>query len=409
MTRTITRLALAALLAAPAALMAQTPTPEGTVITNTATASWTDANGNTYTPVTASASVTVGYLVAVDVQGSTPVTVASPSTGNTQAFTIHNGGNGDDSVTVSASVGAGGTITGYHIGVTAYADLTALNLALSGTLIAANADVTIDVDYSIAPGQGGTPINLSLSATSRRLPLTTPGGSDSFTTVLNPAVAAAVAVSPDAGTFDRVPTTGAITYSQTFVVSNNGNASDNFTLAASTSSGGAATVGIVSVNGAAGTGSSVTIASGGTANISVVYTVAGVAAGTTDSLRLLATSNTDGTKSDFGAVQVRVVRAALTVLKEPYRDNQSTAIAATDRVLPNEYIQYRISVTNNGGAPASSVSITDPLAAALTYVSSAGDAAGWTITTPSGVVTANLSGTLAAGATRYIWVRVQVK
>ena len=37
---------------------AQGPTPEGTVITNTATASFTDANGNTYTDVTASATDT---------------------------------------------------------------------------------------------------------------------------------------------------------------------------------------------------------------------------------------------------------------------------------------------------------------------------------------------------------------
>jgi uncharacterized repeat protein (TIGR01451 family) len=403
------RLALAAVLVAPATLMAQ-PTPEGTTITNTATASWTDANGNTYTPVTASATVTVGYLVAVDVQGTSPVTVASPSTTNWQSYTIHNGGNGTDSVKhVSASITAGGSVTGYRIGATIYADTAALNLALSGMAIAANADLLVEVRYDIAPGQGGTPITLTLTATSSRQPTGT-GSSDSFPTVLNPAVAAAVSVSPDVGTFDRLPSNGT-NYSQVFVVANNGNATDNFTLTASTSSGGAATVGIVSVNGAAGTGSSVSIASGATASITVVYSVANVAAGGADSLRLLATSTADGTKSDFGAVQVRVVRAALTILKEPYRDNQSVLIGATDRVLPNEFIQYKLTVTNTGGAAASSVSITDPLAAALTYVSAAGDTpADWSITTPGGVVTANLtSGPLAAGASRFIWVRVQVR
>ena len=34
-------------------LHAQSPTPEGTVITNTATVSFTDANGNTYSAVNA--------------------------------------------------------------------------------------------------------------------------------------------------------------------------------------------------------------------------------------------------------------------------------------------------------------------------------------------------------------------
>ena len=60
-------IALLATVASATTLRAQTPTPENTVITNTATASWTDANGNTYTPVTAQASVTVGYLAAPDV------------------------------------------------------------------------------------------------------------------------------------------------------------------------------------------------------------------------------------------------------------------------------------------------------------------------------------------------------
>ena len=55
---------LLAFAAAPA--MAQTPTAENTVITNTATVSYTDANGNTYTPVDASVSVTVGFQAGVD-------------------------------------------------------------------------------------------------------------------------------------------------------------------------------------------------------------------------------------------------------------------------------------------------------------------------------------------------------
>ena len=42
-------------------------TPEGTVITNTATVSFTDANTNTYSTVQASVNVTVGFEAGIDV------------------------------------------------------------------------------------------------------------------------------------------------------------------------------------------------------------------------------------------------------------------------------------------------------------------------------------------------------
>ncbi|HLG05379.1 MAG TPA: hypothetical protein VI383_04445, partial [Gemmatimonadales bacterium] len=64
-----------------AAVRAQTP--EGTVITNTATVSFTDANGNSYTPVSASVNVTVAFQAGIDLTGSASVAPASPSTADT--------------------------------------------------------------------------------------------------------------------------------------------------------------------------------------------------------------------------------------------------------------------------------------------------------------------------------------
>jgi hypothetical protein len=61
------RLAVAGMFLLPlgaATLHAQTGTPEGTTIVNTATASFTDINNNTYTAVSGSASVKVGFLAA---------------------------------------------------------------------------------------------------------------------------------------------------------------------------------------------------------------------------------------------------------------------------------------------------------------------------------------------------------
>ena len=58
-------LALAAMALAVIAGEALAQTPEGTVITNTATATYTDANNNPYAAVSGSVSVTVGFKAGV--------------------------------------------------------------------------------------------------------------------------------------------------------------------------------------------------------------------------------------------------------------------------------------------------------------------------------------------------------
>ena len=417
MNKTLRRVALAGLLLAPFAARpahAQvSPTPEGTTITNTASATWTDANGNTYSPATASVSVLVGFKAGPDVQSAASVTPASPSTGNEIGFTIVNTGNGIDSVTASTTAAAGVTITGYKIGSTTYAPLAALNVALASTPISAGTSVVVTVVYTVAPGQGGQTIPVSLTATSRRTPAAT-GASDSSTTNVLPAVAAAVVVTPDGGAVDRLPSgTGPTQYTETFTVQNTGNTGDTFTLSASAGS----ILSIVSVNGTAGTGGSVTLAAGGSTTVDVVYTVSNsAAAGASESLVLTATSTTDATKSDPGNRVVNVVRAAISMTKEVFQDNQTTPIGgplSSDRVLPGQYIQYKVTVTNTGGAAATltgtGFGITDALPSQVTYVSTSADAAGWTISQSSGTVSASLTGTLAPGTSRFFWIRVQVK
>lgn len=404
MTKTLKWVALAGLLAAPlvtSPAVAQSPTPEGTVITNTASASWTDANSNTYTAVTASASVTVGFLAGVDAASPLTASPAAPSTGNELAWTVTNNGNGTDSTRVSFTAAAGVTITGYKLGTTTYATLEELNAALAATPVTAGSSVTVTAVYTVAPGTGGQTIPVSMTATSLRTPTT----SDASSTNVTPPVAGGVSVTPDGGTVQRLPSNGT-QYTQVYTVTNNGNASDTFTLTGGTSGAG---VSIVSVNGTAGTGSSVTLGSGASTTITVVYTVGNVAAGTTVDVGLTATSSTTATITDPGHITVQVVRAALTMTKVAYRDNQTTAITTSDRVIPGEYIQYRITVTNSGGASASTVAVSDVLPAEVTYVSTSADATGWTISESSGTVSASLSGTLAASASRFFWVRVRIK
>src|SRR5690348_18369640 len=104
-------MALAIMALAAPTLRAQSPTPEGTVITNTATVSFTDANGNTYSSVSASVNVTVGFVAGVTVTGPNTATPASPSTLNTVTYTIQNIGNGTDQVQVAENISVAAVIT----------------------------------------------------------------------------------------------------------------------------------------------------------------------------------------------------------------------------------------------------------------------------------------------------------
>ena len=396
-------IALATTLASAQTAGAQA-TPEGTVITNTASASYTDANNNVYANATASVSVTVGFAAGVDVVSPASVSPASPSSGNQQDFTINNTGNGTDQVSVAVSTAAGLTNVSYKYSGTTYATLALLNTALAGVNTPAGSAITVSVLYDVASGKGGSTMPITLTATSVR----TNTVSDASTTNVTPATLGSVAVTPDGANVDRLPSNGT-QYSAVFPVQNTGNASDVYNLAASLNAGTAIT--IVSVNGTAGASSTVSVASGASANVTVVYTVGNVAAGTTQQLTLTATSTNTPASSDAGDVTVRVVKAALAMTKVAYRDNQTTIINnTTDRVLPGEFIQYKITVSNSGLASASTVSITDALPAEVTYNTASGDVpADWSISQLTGTVTANLTPALASAGSRYIWIRVQVK
>lgn len=386
-------------------LQAQTPTPENTVITNTASVSWTDANSNTYAPVTASSSVTVGFTAGVTVASPATVTPASPSTGNTVVFTITNGGNGTDQEQVKSLTAASGiTITGYTFNSTSYATLALLNTAMAAANVVQGGTETVTVAYSVASSQGGITLPIVATVSSNRTPATT----STATTNVIPPTGAGVTVTPSpASPITQLPSNGT-SYTVTYVVTNTGNASDTYTLAAASSSGTNAT--ITQVNGVSGTAGSVTLAAGATSNVIVTYTVGNVAAGSTSDLSLKATSGNTTTVNATGDYTLTVIRAAITMTKQAYKDDQTTAInSTTDRVLPGQFIQYKITITNGGTSGATTVAVTDALPAAVTYQSATGDLTGWTFGFTSPTVTGTLTGTLAPAASRFFWVRVVVK
>lgn len=91
-------------LSAGAALAA---TPQGTVITNEASASYSDANANNYTSISNTTSVTVTSVFTVSV--TQPPDQSGPSNDNVYyAYTVTNTGNDNNTFTLSAASGAGG-------------------------------------------------------------------------------------------------------------------------------------------------------------------------------------------------------------------------------------------------------------------------------------------------------------
>lgn len=425
MERTLRRIALAGALLVPLAAVpghAQAPTPEGTVITNTATASWTDANGNSYTPATASVNVTVGFLAAPDISGPATGTPASPSTGNTVSYTITNQGNGTDQFSVNFVPETGLTITGWAIGATTYASQAALNAALAGTNLGHGGTVTVTLTYSVADGQGGQDLSITATATSVR----DNTKDDEVETVLTPPVGRGSTTGPSGGSssgaVNRLPSNGT-TYSETFTLKNTGNATETWSLSAGSSNTTVVTIG--SVTGTGVSGGQVELASGEEVTITVTYTVLDVAAGSTSNVTLTATAAGDATVTSTGTVAVTVIRAAISMTKVAYKANQSTVIeaaaaAVADRtVIPGETYYYLITVTNTGQAAAQSVSVADVIPAELrsTFAgvsAGSGNVGTWNFAynaatfTLTATLTGNLAASGASGDSASFWIEVTV-
>jgi uncharacterized repeat protein (TIGR01451 family) len=396
--------AVACTLLALGVTAASAQTSEGTVITNTSTVSYTDANSNTYTPVSASVSVTVGFSGGITFTGVASVAPAAPSTSDTLSFTYTNIGNGNDSLRVTELISNSAvmTVVGYRVGTTAYASLAALNSGLSTTLVAQNGTLVVKVAYNVPAGEGGMTSNYTLTGFSRRDGTKT----QAAITAVSPSQTASVAVTPNGSQNLQLLPSNGTNYTFTFAVQNTGNGTDNFSLAGSRTG---TAVTIVSVNGVAGSSATLSsLAAGASQNVAVIYSIGAVAAGVKDSVVLTATSTANNTVHGIGRADLTVVKPTLGIAKAAYLDDQTTVVGST-KVVPGQFLQYKITVTNSGTAVASTVSVSDALPAQLTYVSSAPDAAGWTISNASGTVTAALSGTLATSTSRYIWIRVQVK
>jgi uncharacterized repeat protein (TIGR01451 family) len=382
---------------------------------NTALAGYLDPVRLTTTGTVTAASNAAGSTAEdVTVTGIADLRVAKTHSGD---FVIGQQGSYSLAVTNAGYAATAGVIT---VVDTLPAGLSYASAAgTAWTCVAVGQVVTCTTAGALGAGASAATITLTVGVAAAAAPAVTnvarvSGGGeaavnadDNASSDATSVVSVAVAVTPDAGAVSQLPSNGT-QYTQTFTITNGGSAADVFALAAAGVPGTAVT--IVAVDGVAGSTGSASVPAGSSVTVTITYAVAAAAAaGATDVVQLTATSGTSGGVSDAGDVTVTVVRAAVTMTKDLFRDDGTTAIGAGDRVGPGEYVRYRVTVTGAGGASATTVSVTDVLPAETTFDSATGDAPGWTIAYAAGTVTAGLSGTLANGDSRHFWLRVRVK
>jgi len=395
------------------ALSAQTA--EGVVITNTATATYTDANGNTYAAASGSVSVTVGFQGSLAVTSPASTAPSSPSTGNSATWTITNNGNGADQIQVGATTSdaaVAGNLT-YVYGGSPYATLALLNaqLAAVSDSVPAGGSITIDIVYDVASGQGGNSSNVELTSVSTRAG----GDSNASTTVVTPALAGTITTTASVSAIDRLPSNGATLYVESFDVTSGLTGTTTIDLVASIAPN-AATVVITRIregpSGAwvAGGTTSLSFTSGQTRSVEVEYRVDGpvTAAGSSSTVTLTATATAvAGTPNDADDHVVTIIAPSLSVVKTVHASEAdaqgNTASTLTGNPQPGATIWYRVQVTNTGTAPAvvtgAPNGLSDDLSGLpVTYVGSSlnqtGSPIAWTtLAEASGVV----SGTIATG------------
>jgi uncharacterized repeat protein (TIGR01451 family) len=318
---TTVRLGLGAMLlmAAVAATprQADANTASNTLIRNTATVRYNDAGGTAQTPVTAQADVTVTLVAAAPTLSAPPDQSTQPGSPVTYNYTITANANGPDTYNLSRTFAESAGITpGTSTAVPSVA-----SVLLGATTFATPTTIT---------AAGITPITVPSDGVA--------GGG------LNGIAAGDTVV------------IGAATYIVSSVVDNaNGTSTVNVT----------------------GNGTASALLPYGTLiaeqqAFTVLVTPGTVTATTNQSVTvdLIATSAAVPAISSTDQTITTVLVANLSVVKEVSKDGTAWSVATT--AAPGTLLYYRITVTNNGGANATSVVITDPLTTYTAYVAGSG-------------------------------------
>jgi uncharacterized repeat protein (TIGR01451 family) len=414
-----------------APLQAQTsPTQEGTVIRNKATATFRDAVNNDYTAESNEVEVTVGFKAGVDVSAPTDVTVTAGSTNNSVTYRMCMAGNAADDANDWFVVALGNSDPTVALNVrfvwnaVTYTDVASLNAALLAAKTPAYDDpatttveencVDITVLYDAGAGAAGSSSTLTLTATSGRDAAT----SDSDAVVTTLELSGTISVTPDDGTQNVYRGTTATYNTLTFTLTNNQSGQDGFDMLATLAAADiAAGYTIVSIRCAPEDASPVAgastdclaVAAGGTRTITVVIGVpANAADGGNATVTLTATSQTSASVNDTGQYTTTVIMPILSMTKAAYGAQDAGVVVGTPK--PGDSVWYLITISNSGSATASNVEVTDALPAQVNYVSSVAATGSWTsIVEAGGVVTATLNGALAVSGSASFWIHVTVK
>lgn len=409
-------------------------TRAGTLITNTATASFTDANSNAYDIVSDAVTLEVDLVpnirvsrIGDDNQGVTSGQVYS------YFFQITNLTNDNASPLLSLTldptfveaqafcfrvydvdgterVGAGACFADY-------ADFIA---AVNGTELDIHEYMVVSITVEVLDGTGGGSTQIVAD-----VPTVTVGG-DSYGNTGDGSdqvtlISGDVSLAAEFTEVDRLPSNGT-EYSARFTVTNFQSEDADFDLVSAFFGSNDAGIGVVRLALCSDLGTAITsvaILAGESADVCVVYTVAMVDAGSQTTITLTATDQVRGYVTGEAATRVTVIRPALSISKQAYRDDAGTfspvEIADMGLVVPGEFFWYEIRVENVGSAEAVTVALEDDLDLTnLNFINLTDDGAApaWTFVgqdTVAGQIRAQLATLSMADGERWIRIRVQVR
>jgi hypothetical protein len=297
--------------------LAEANTASNTLIRNTATVNYKDAGGTAQTPITAQADVTVTLVAAAPTLTAPADQNTSPGTPVTYNYSITATANGPDTYNLTRTITESAGITPG----TSTVSISTPSVTLGATTI--SAPVTIGA-------AGNTPITVPSDGVA--------GGG------VNGIVAG-----------DTVVIAGA-SYTVASVVDN---------------ASGTSTINVTGNGTAAGPLPYGTlIAEQQTFTVQVTPGTVTATTNQTVTVNLTATSTADGTKTTTDQTVTTVLVANLAVAKEVSKDGTTWSAATT--AAPGTLLYYRITVTNNGGANATSVVITDPMTTYTAYATGSG-------------------------------------
>jgi uncharacterized repeat protein (TIGR01451 family) len=241
---------------------------------------------------------------------------------------------------------------------------TGRRLTWPAITLASGASVVDTVVIRVDAGPGVVLTNVAVVSAAQADPDVTNNLSRVLTLAVD-ATVVGVAVTPDGvDTLRQLPRT-ASGYSYAFTVTNTGSVVSDYDLLAAVGGGGASFVTVDSITGTAVTrgvppdsARLAGLAAGGSAGVLAWYRVANVAAGSLESLRMLARSAVIPAVQDSGRAFVQVVKPAIVTVK---------GVSPAGVQAPGAELTYTMTVANGGSEAAADVVMVDSLPAEVEF------------------------------------------